>query len=347
MAKQLKLNSVSFQYDQQPILHRVSLQLEAGSIACLVGPSGCGKTSLMRLIAGFEQANEGDIHIGSQLVSSAGVFVTPENRNVGMVFQDLALFPHLNIEQNIAYGLFKLDKKTTDERVAELLRLCRLSHLQGRYPHQLSGGQRQRVALARALAPKPQLILMDEPFSGLDNQLHQELVKEIKDLLKQNDATVLWVTHDLAEALTVADQIGIILDGQLQQWAEPEALYEKPANLATVRFLNQAVIVGAEMVNEHRAKTALGALEVNNQNGLVAGDLAQVVIKHHDLSLSTDGEHNAAIADITYMGGQYAYVVQLHNGERLQVTAEERFETAQSIRVHVANKSFLGFAADE
>ncbi len=345
MTKLLKLNSVSFKYDQQPILHQVSLQLEAGSIACLVGPSGCGKTSLMRLIAGFEQANEGAIHIGSQLVSGAGVFVSPEDRNVGMVFQDLALFPHLNIEQNIAYGLFQLNKTTQEARVAELLELCRLSHLQGRYPHQLSGGQRQRVALARALAPKPQLILMDEPFSGLDNQLHQALVKEIKDLLKQDDATVLWVTHDLAEALTVADQIGIMLHGRLQQWAEPEVLYERPANLATVRFLNQAEIINAEIIDASRAQTAMGDLAINSPGQLQPGAAAQLVIKRHDLFLSASGEHNATVVDITYMGGQYTYVVRLPNGELLQVTTADRYPLSQTVRVSVADKSFLCFTS--
>ena len=197
------------------------------SVACLV-PSGCGKSTLLRSIAGFEKVKSGDISMRGQMLSSAAYCMPTEERNIGMVFQDIALFPHLTIAENIAFGIRKWSKEEQQKRISELLELVGLSGTETRYPHSLSGGQQQRIALARAMAPKPDLLLLDEPFSGLDANLRETLVPEIRDILKQEQMSAILVTHDQMEAFAMADKVAVMQQGVIQQWGTAFNIYHEP-----------------------------------------------------------------------------------------------------------------------
>jgi iron(III) transport system ATP-binding protein len=213
--------SVTHPQAQRPVVFGLNLALNHGDIACLLGTSGCGKTTLLRAIAGFIPASHGFIEINQVVCSTPHHTLNPEQRQVGMVFQDYALFPHLNVQNNIEFGLHKQPQAQKQRRSTELLELVGLGALAQRFPHELSGGQQQRVALARALAPKPNLVLLDEPFSNLDIELRERLATEVRDILKAEGASALMVTHDQSEAFGMADMLGVMQEGRLQQWCAP------------------------------------------------------------------------------------------------------------------------------
>ena len=212
----LVVDDIALRYGRRAILEHLSFALPQGGIACLLGPSGCGKTTALRAIAGFEPISEGAIRLAGKVLSASGRIIPPEKRRIGMVFQDYALFPHLTVAQNVGFGL--RGRSHADERVAEMLDTVGLAHAGQRFPHELSGGQQQRVALARALAPQPSILLLDEPFSNLDVALRERLAGEVRDILKATNTTAVLVTHDQHEAFAMADVIGGMADGHLQQW---------------------------------------------------------------------------------------------------------------------------------
>lgn len=232
----LRQISKSFQ-PHSPVLHDISFQVEAGSMVCILGPSGCGKTTLLRLVAGFETPDTGEISLRQRLVSRPGLSVPPEQRHIGMVFQDYALFPHMTVSRNIQFGLFRCAAAWRRTRVSALLRLVGLEGMDKRYPHELSGGQQQRVALARALAPEPQLLLLDEPFSNLDVHLRQQLRGEVQAILTQAGITTLLVTHDQEEALSLADVLAVMDHGRLIQYGTPEDILRRPQTRFVAQFL--------------------------------------------------------------------------------------------------------------
>ena len=222
MSAALQLDDVRLAYEGARGLHTVvegfTLALDAGRIGCLLGPSGCGKTTVLRAIAGFEPVRAGSVRLGERLLSSATVHLPPEERRVGMMFQEYALFPHLTAAQNVGFGLRRLAHAARDARVAEMLALVGLADAGGRYPHELSGGQQQRIALARALAPSPALLLLDEPFSNLDAATRERLTVEVREILKSAGQTAVLVTHNEAEAQAMADHIGLMHNGRLTRW---------------------------------------------------------------------------------------------------------------------------------
>lgn len=243
----LKLNDVSLAYDTPegllPVVNHLSLGLEKGHIGCLLGASGCGKTTVLRAIAGFEPLRTGTISLGAIVLSSPDFMVEPQNRNVGMMFQDYALFPHLTIEKNIGFGLQHLEKPARSKRVEEMLELVGLTDVARRYPHELSGGQQQRVALARALAPEPELLLLDEPFSNLDVDTRERLAFEVRDILKNTGHTALLVTHNQAEAFAIADRIGVMEKGVIVQWDTPYGLHHQPASAFVSDFIRREALM--------------------------------------------------------------------------------------------------------
>ncbi|HTN27492.1 MAG TPA: ABC transporter ATP-binding protein, partial [Burkholderiales bacterium] len=214
----LELRSVEHAYDAQAVVSNVSFALARGGIACILGPSGCGKTTLLRGIAGFEPVRAGEILIDAKVVSRPGYRLAPEHRRIGMVFQDYALFPHLTVRENVRFGLRALARRDSDARVAELAELVGIGEALDKYPHELSGGQQQRTALARALAPRPELLLLDEPFSNLDVDLRERLSLEVREIIKASGTTAVLVTHDQHEAFALADEIGVLHEGRIQQW---------------------------------------------------------------------------------------------------------------------------------
>jgi iron(III) transport system ATP-binding protein len=243
----LELDRISLSYPtdhgRRTVLRELSLTLEAGQIACLLGASGCGKTTVLRAIAGFEPLEGGSIRLDGRLLSGDGTRVEPEHRRVGMMFQDYALFPHLDVAANVGFGLRRLDAPERGRRVRALLDLVGLSGQETRRPHELSGGQQQRVALARALAPEPDLLLLDEPFSNLDVDARERLAFELRDLLKAAGRTALVVTHNQAEAFAVADRIGILQEGRLAQWDTPYGMHHNPATPEIAAFIHREALL--------------------------------------------------------------------------------------------------------
>jgi iron(III) transport system ATP-binding protein len=253
----LSVRALSKSFGRSPVLAGLELDVPAGSLTAVLGPSGCGKTTLLRLIAGFERADAGTIALGEQLVSGARLHVAPERRGIGFVAQEGALFPHLDVAANVAFGLPRAERKSP--RVGELLELVGLAGLGKRYPHQLSGGQQQRVALARALAPAPRLVLLDEPFDALDASLRAQVRAEVREALRASGATALLVTHDQQEALSLADVVAVMRSGAIVQAADPQTLYRDPLDAELAGFLGEAVLLPGLLRDGH-AETALGLL---------------------------------------------------------------------------------------
>ncbi|NYT85959.1 ABC transporter ATP-binding protein [Pollutimonas harenae] len=247
MSDFLELDRISLSYNTPdglvPVVQSLQLALNKGGIGCLLGASGCGKTTILRAIAGFEPLREGSISLGGCCLSEVGRQLAPERRNVGMMFQDYALFPHLTVEKNIAFGLRKWDKARRTQRVSELLALTGLEGTERRYPHELSGGQQQRVALARALAPEPDLLLLDEPFSNLDVDTRERLAFEVRDILKSTGHTAMLVTHNQAEAFAIADRIGVMQQGKIVQWDTPHGLHQHPVNDFVADFIKRETLM--------------------------------------------------------------------------------------------------------
>ena len=258
MPTQLEVRDVTVAYGGKPVIAQVSFVLEQGAIGCLLGPSGCGKTTLLRAIAGFEPVTAGEIQLNGRRVSAPGETLAPELRRVGMVFQDFALFPHLSVEGNIAFGLRGATRAERQHRVSELLELVGMADAGRRYPHQLSGGMQQRVALARAMAPRPEVLLLDEPFASMDTELREGLAREVRDLLKRDGITAVLVTHDQLEAFAMADQIAVLGGGRVHQWGTGFGLYHEPADRFVANFIGQGVLLPGTVVDELRVKTELG-----------------------------------------------------------------------------------------
>ncbi|MFO7167456.1 MAG: ABC transporter ATP-binding protein [Chloroflexota bacterium] len=314
-----------------PAVQQFSLSVRPGEIMALLGPSGCGKTTVLRLIAGFERPDAGRIAIGEREVAAPGLFVPPERRHVGMVFQHYALFPHLSVGDNVAYGL---RGKGRQAAVREMLDLVGLGGLERRMPHELSGGQQQRVALARALAPRPAVLLLDEPFSNLDADLRAALRTQVREIIKHVGTTALFVTHDQEEALYMGDRVAVMNAGHLEQAAEPEALFAAPATRFVAEFIGQASFVPAA-VTENGLDTELGF--VPQPVSAPSGTLVEAVARPDDLVLSADPQGNARIVSRTFRGGEYVYEVALLGSQRtLRCVCNHVHDYAADTRVRVA-----------
>ena len=319
----LELSDLSVQYAgaSRPAVDAVSFGLPRGAIGVLIGPSGCGKTTLLRAIAGLEPASAGQIRISQQVVGGAGVHVPAESRRIGMVFQDYALFPHLDVGQNVAFGIAHLPRAERQARVTEVLSLVGLAGTERRMPHELSGGQQQRVALARALAPRPELLLLDEPFSNLDIDLRERLAHEIRGILKAAGATALFVTHDQLEAFAIGDVIGVMHQGQLHQWDEAYTLYHRPATRFVADFIGHGVFAPAtlrEAGNQVVVDTPLGALtdvaECPLPTAFEAGQ-CEVLLRADDIVHDDDAPVKAQIVRKAFRGADFLYTLRLGSGE--------------------------------
>ncbi|WKD50612.1 ABC transporter ATP-binding protein [Microbulbifer spongiae] len=310
----LSANDLECRYGNRVVIESVSLSLLPGEIACLLGPSGCGKTTLLQAIAGFQPLASGSITLEGKTISSAGAMTPPEKRNIGMVFQDYALFPHLNLADNVAFGIQSLGGQERRARVAELLQLVQLQEYAKQFPHQLSGGQQQRVALARALAPRPRLLLMDEPFSNLDSALRRSLAAEVRQILRAQGTPAMIVTHDRSEAFIAGDTLGVLSGGQLQQWDTPQQLYRHPANIAVARIVSDGTLFEGRVIHTGLAETPLGKLELPHQ-GFTAGEQIRVFVRSEDI-LPGDHPHAvlAHIIEKTFLGDRAVYKFRLPGG---------------------------------
>ncbi len=316
MAK-LELTDVAQRYDTHHVVRNVGFQLEPGTIACLLGPSGCGKTTLLRCIAGFEDIISGEIRIRDQLMSRPGYAVPPEKRRVGMVFQDYALFPHLTVAGNIAFGIAELAEADRMRRVDELLARVGLTGQERKYPHELSGGQQQRVALARALAPRPELVLLDEPFSNLDIDLRERLAMEVREILKNQGVTAVMVTHDQHEAFTMADEIGVMFDGEIQQWDTPYNLYHHPANRFVADFVGLGAFVPGKVVDAQHVAIPIGIVKSATPLPWNKDSAVEVLLRPNEVVLDDNSTMRAEILHKAFRGAEILYSLRLPDGSEL------------------------------
>lgn len=340
----LEIESIIKKFDNSytPAVNNVSLTLQQGDLLGLLGPSGCGKTTLLRMIAGFEQASRGTIKIAGQVVSGNNCWLPPEKRNTGMVFQDYALFPHLSVADNIAFGLKRkkaLNRKQIRQRVGEVLNLVGLAGLEKRYPHELSGGQQQRIALARALAPQPNLILLDEPLSNLDVQIRQRLREEIRCILKAAGTSAIFVTHDQEEALAISDRIAVMDRGKLEQIGTPESIYTQPASRFVAEFVTQANFLPAKKEGKLWT-TEIGQLEIPTSSVINNGDReawsepnrADLMVRQEDILLTPDENSAVIVKERQFLGREYRYCLETASGKRLHA------RTSAGIAVNVGTK---------
>lgn len=313
----LEINRVSVAYGRSKVVQQASLSLSCGEIGCLLGPSGCGKTTLLRAIAGFEPITEGMIQLAGERVSSKGFTTPPEKRRVGMVFQDFALFPHLTIADNIGFGIRHYKSPHRKQRIDELLALVDLPGFHSRYPHELSGGQQQRIALARALAPKPQLLLMDEPFSSMDVELREDLAREVRRILKSEDITAILVTHDQHEAFAMADHIGVMQHGRLLQWDSGYNLYHRPAVQFVADFIGQGVLLDGEVIDDRLVRTELAIIDGVVPEQCEPGCPVFVLVRPDDILHDDESSLTAIIKERAFRGASYLYTLQLPSGAEI------------------------------
>lgn len=307
----IEVKQISKRYNGTQAVNRCDLEVSAGEILALLGPSGSGKTTLLRLIAGFERPDDGRIVINDRVVvdTADATWIAPENRGVGMVFQDYALFPHLTVSQNVRFGLHGAGKHDSQQRVDELLRLTELSHCAERYPHELSGGQQQRVALARALAPRPKVVLLDEPFNGLDPELRPQMRREVARILRHLGTAAVLVTHDQEEALGMADQVAVIRNGEVQQVGTPEDIYYMPSTVFVAGFVGHADFIPG-VVSGPEIHTEIGVFTCPAD--LPPGPV-KVMIRHEAVN-SKAGGILATVEEREFLGGEILYRLRLPSG---------------------------------
>ena len=304
----IRLDGVTKRFGDVVAVDAASICVERGEVVALLGPSGCGKTTLLRLVAGFERPDAGTVEIDERPVSGPGCWVAPERRRVGMVFQDYALFPHLTVSENVGFGL---PRRERPRRVPELLEIVGLKHLGRRYPHELSGGQQQRVALARALAPAPELVLLDEPWSNVDPFLRESLRSEVVEIVRPLGVTVVLVTHDREEAFSLADRIALMRDGRIVQEGTSEELYFAPVSRWAAEFVGAGNVLAGRVVSG-LVETALGAFPVN---GAAVNGSANVLVRPELLELECDPSGQAEVVAREFRGHDVFYRVRFDGVE--------------------------------
>jgi iron(III) transport system ATP-binding protein len=318
MAAALEIDRIEFSYPGHgPVCCGLTLALEEGEIGCLLGPSGCGKTTVLRCVAGLEPLSAGEIRLNGMVMSRPGHTAAPESRHVGFVFQDYALFPHLDVATNVAFGLRGLGRTERNARVKELLEALGLGGAAQRFPHELSGGQMQRVALARALAPRPQLLLLDEPFSNLDVELRERLSLEVRSILKSLGTTALLVTHDQHEAFAMADSVGVMRDGVIEQWASPYSLYHRPATRFVADFVGEGVLMDAKATASDGLETVLGTLRHCPGCDIRPGERVALLLRPDDVLHDDDSALKAEVVKKAFRGAEFLYTLRLDDGKEV------------------------------
>ncbi len=334
----IKVEDLSMRYGvREPwAVSDVSLFLEEGEILTLLGPSGCGKTTVLRLIAGFEVPERGRVTIDGHLVAGAGAWYPPEQRGVGMVFQNYALFPHLTVAENVGFGLHLWPLPLRSARIGEVLRLVDLLALRDRYPHELSGGQQQRIALARALAPGPLVILLDEPFSNLDADMRVQVRQEVRDILRRSKMTALFVTHEQQEAFEISDRMAVMNKGRIEQLDTPENIFHSPGTPFVARFLGQTDLVPG-VVRGDRVETELGSFPYfTDGGGLPDGMRVEAVIRPADVDVIPSLQGTATVRGRRFRGSDNLYTLILASGTRVHSAAPWDFVLPLGSKVSVS-----------
>lgn len=348
----LSINQLEIDYPSRDGQGRVTavkdlnLELAQGEIGCLLGSSGCGKSTVLRAICGFEPLKAGEIFLRDKLVSSVVVQLPPNQRKIGMVFQDFALFPHLNVLENIAFGLQHLPSSQRSSIAMNWLKRVSLADKAAAYPHELSGGQQQRVALARAMAPEPDLILLDEPFSSLDIELRERLAGEMREILKANNITALLVTHDQFEAFAIADKVGVMTEGKVLQWDIPYQLYHKPINRYIADFIGRGVFVKGIVQANNKVKIELGELELEEDRSNEIGKEIDVLLRADDIQ---HDDHSTLLAEVvrkTFRGADFLYTLKLSSGTEIYAFVPSHHDHAigEKIGIHLVADHVVTFS---
>ena len=341
----LKIDSLACQYGLVPVLQGIGLEVNEGDICCLLGPSGCGKTTLLQAIAGFTPLVAGQIELDDNCIAQPGAGVAPEARGIGMVFQDYALFPHLTVRENIGFGLKAFGRPEREARIREALDLVKMDALADRYPHELSGGQQQRVALARALAPKPRLLLMDEPFSNLDTELRRTLSREVRHILKPAGITAIMVTHDRDEAFVVSDRLGIMDQGRLLQWGTPAEVYHQPATPLVASFVGDGNWIEGRVLDSQTLETELGRVHQPGHSW-GAGTSLDIFVRPHEVNV-TDAFDAVQVETLSgeFLGTQTLYRFKLHSGRELeaQFGSQAVFQPGSTLGLALTSANLVAF----
>ena len=335
----LELDGVTRQFGAETAVANLSLTVNDGELLTLLGPSGCGKTTTLRLLAGLDEPDAGTIRVAGETVAGEGTFVKPENRDVGLVFQEFALFPHLTVGENVAFGIQERSRDAIDERVGELLELVGLGDYREASPEDLSGGQRQRIALARSLAPEPDVLLLDEPFSNLDVGLREEMRREVRRIIKETGVTAVSVTHDQEEALSISDRVAVIDGGHVEQVGRPEVVFQQPESRFVAEFLGQAGFVSGTLT-DGCVETPLGSLSADRIEGLDAeyeGADVDVLVRPDDIRAvpADPAGTNGRIVDRQYTGPSFVYTVELDSRAILHCEHNHAEELGMDKRVRV------------
>jgi len=348
MPARLDFSDVNHAYERTPVLRGVSFHVEPGMIACLLGASGCGKTTVLRCIAGFEPVRSGTVALDSVVISAKGVSVPPEQRRIGVVFQDYALFPHLTVAGNIAFGLRGATAAARDARVHELLDIVGLADLGPKYPQELSGGQQQRVALARALAPRPRLLLLDEPFSNLDVEMRERLSIEVRDILKREKITAVLVTHDQNEAFNIADMVGIMKDGRIEQWDTPYRLYHEPLTRYAADFIGQGLFLPGTVLDNGRINLELGAFLPDTTPLWPPGTAVDVLLRPDDVLHDDASPLQAKVLHRAFRGAAFLYTLQLPDGGQVYslVPSHHNHAIGEKIGIRLEIDHLVAFPRD-
>jgi iron(III) transport system ATP-binding protein len=332
----LELRGLSHSYQDHEVVRGLSFVLQRGGIGCLLGASGCGKTTVLRCIAGFEPVARGEICIDGEVVSAPGRTIPPEQRRIGMVFQDYALFPHLTVAANIGFGLHGTARAERARRVEESIQAVGLSGLAHKYPHELSGGQQQRVALARALAPRPALLLLDEPFSNLDVELRERLGLEVRQLIKRTHTTAIVVTHDQQEAFAIADEIGIMHEGRIEQWDGAYNLYHRPASRFIADFVGQGVFLPGSVLDSRQVRIELGTLSGAIPTAAsVNGGPVDVLLRPDDIVHDDAAELKAEVLHKAFRGAEILYTLRLASGRKVLALVPSHHNHALGERIGI------------
>ena len=318
MPPALEIDSLFFAYPGHGMVcSGFDLELEEGEIGCLLGASGCGKSTVLRCIAGLEPIGGGEIRLHGEVVSRPGRTVAPEDRRVGVVFQDYALFPHLTVAANVAFGLRGLESRAREARARELLAAVGLEGSAAKYPHELSGGQKQRVAIARALAPRPQILLLDEPFSNLDVEMRERLSIEVRSVLKSLATTALLVTHDQHEAFAMADMVGVMREGRVEQWDTAYNLYHRPSTRFVADFVGEGVLLDGCAAGDDAIVTTLGRLRHCPDCGLRDGQPVSLLLRPDDILHDDDSRLKAEVVKKAFRGAEFLYTLRLDDGKQV------------------------------
>ncbi|CAM2848153.1 ABC transporter ATP-binding protein [Vibrio rarus] len=346
MSRTLAIKDLTCQYEDLTVLESLSLTVKQGEIVCLLGASGCGKTTLLKAISGLLPLAKGHIELNGTVIDDGEYWLPPEQRNIGMIFQDYALFPHLTVAENISFGIQHLDKYAQKERVAEMLTMVHLQNLGDRYPHQLSGGQQQRVAIARSLAYKPDLLLLDEPFSNIDTQVRHQLISQIRAIFKQAGVTAIFVTHSREEAFAFSDKMAVMNKGVIEQFGTASELYHNPSSRFVANFLGGGSYLPGLKVELDRYQTCLGIVSVapKNQHGGRGehGELVDIFFRPQHLQLFANPKGLTEVLERQFMGDHFRYVIDVE-GHKLISSSLEQLEIGSRVDVILIATQQLAF----